>query len=78
MLEKHGVEGLNEAEMRDSYLEREVPTSVEEDHDDVNEIDILGLTDNDIEFQMHNMEEMICNVERHRDNDQNSNGKVVS
>jgi hypothetical protein len=78
MLEKHGVEGLNEAEMRDSYLEREVPTSVEEDHDDVNEIDILGLTDNDIEFQMHNMEEMICNVERHCDNDQNSNGKVVS
>jgi hypothetical protein len=80
MLEKHGVEGLNEAEMRvrDSYLEREVPTSVEEDHDDVNETDILGLTDNDIEFQMHNMEEMICNVERYRDNDQNSNGKVVS
>jgi hypothetical protein len=80
MLEKHGVEGLNEAEMRvrDSYLKREVPTSVEEDHDDVNEIDILGLTDNDIEFQMHNMEEMICNVERHHDNDQNSNGKVVS
>jgi hypothetical protein len=29
-----GEEGLNEAEMRDSYLEREVPTGVEEDHDD--------------------------------------------
>jgi hypothetical protein len=30
--------------MRDSYLEREVPTGVEEDHDDVNEADILGFT----------------------------------
>jgi hypothetical protein len=28
---KHGEEGLNEAEMRDSYLEREVPNGVEED-----------------------------------------------
>jgi hypothetical protein len=33
----HGEEGLNEAEMIDSYVEREVPTGVEEDHDDVNE-----------------------------------------
>jgi tryptophanase len=40
---KHGQEGLDEAEMRDSYLEREIPTGVEEDHDDnVNEADILG------------------------------------
>jgi hypothetical protein len=31
---KHGEEGLNEAKMRDSYLEMEVPSSVEEDHDD--------------------------------------------
>jgi hypothetical protein len=32
-------------------MEREVPTSVEEDHDDdVNEPDILGFTDDDIEF----------------------------
>jgi hypothetical protein len=44
---KHGVEGLNEVEMRDSYLERDVPTGVEEDHDNVNEADILGFT-NDI------------------------------
>jgi hypothetical protein len=37
--------------MRDSYLEREVPTGVEEDRvDDVNEPDILGFTDDDIEF----------------------------
>jgi hypothetical protein len=35
---KHGEEGLNKVEMRDSYLEREVPTSIKEDHDgDVNE-----------------------------------------
>jgi hypothetical protein len=37
--------------MRDSYLEREVPTGVEKDHDDdVNKPDILGFTDDDIEF----------------------------
>jgi hypothetical protein len=47
---KHGEEELNEAEMRDSYLEREVPTSIEEEHDDLNEVDILGFTDDDIEF----------------------------
>jgi hypothetical protein len=43
--------GLNKAEMRDSYLEREVPTGVEEDQDDdVNGSDILEFTDDDIEF----------------------------
>jgi hypothetical protein len=47
---KRGEEELNEAEMRDSYAEREVPTSVEEDHNDVNEADILGFTDDDIKF----------------------------
>jgi hypothetical protein len=36
--------------MRNSYLEREVPTSVEEEHNDVNEADILGLLDDDIVF----------------------------
>jgi hypothetical protein len=71
---KHGEEKFNEAEMRDSYLEREVPTGVEEDHDnDVNEQDISEFTDDDIEFQMHNIEEMIHNVERHGDDDQYSN-----
>jgi hypothetical protein len=50
MLEKYGEEGLNEANMRYSYLEREVPTGVEDDHDDVNEVDILGFTDDNIEF----------------------------
>jgi hypothetical protein len=34
--------------MRDSYLEREVPTGVEEELDDVNEADILGMTNDDI------------------------------
>jgi hypothetical protein len=53
---KHVEEGLIEAEMRDLYLEREVPISVEECHDDdVNEPDILGFTDDDIEFHAHNI-----------------------
>jgi hypothetical protein len=69
---KHGEGGLNEAEMRYSYLEREVPTGVEEDHDDANEADILGFTDDDIEFHMHNIEEMV-----HGDDDQYSNGEVA-
>jgi hypothetical protein len=61
---KHGEEGINEAEMRDSYLEREVPTGVEEDHNDVNEAHILGFTDDDTEFHVYNIEEMVRNVER--------------
>jgi hypothetical protein len=48
--------------MRNSYLERDVPTDVEEEHDDVNEADILGLTDDDIKFQVHNIEDMVGNV----------------
>jgi hypothetical protein len=63
---KHGEGRLNEAEVRDLYLERDLTADVEEDHgDDVNEPDILGFTDDDIEFQMHNIEEMVHNVERH-------------
>jgi hypothetical protein len=31
-------------------LQREVPTGVEEEHDDVNETDLLVLTDYDIVF----------------------------
>jgi hypothetical protein len=62
--------------MRDSHLEREVPTGVKEDHDDVNEVDILGFTDDDIEFQVHNIEEMVHNVERHGDHDQYSNDEL--
>jgi hypothetical protein len=63
--------------MRDSYLEREVLTAIEEDLDDVNETDILGFTDDDIEFQVHNIEKMIHNVERHVDDDQYSNNELV-
>jgi hypothetical protein len=49
---KHGDEGLNEGEMRDSYMEREVPTGVEEEHgDDINEAAILGLIDDDIKLR---------------------------
>jgi hypothetical protein len=45
-------------------MEKEVPTSVEEEHDDVNEVDKLGLTDDDIKFQVHNIDEMVRNIER--------------
>jgi hypothetical protein len=75
---KHGEERLNEAQMRDSYLEREVPTYVEEDHDDdVIKPDILGFTDDDVKFHVHNIEEMVRNVERHGDDDQYSNGEFL-
>jgi hypothetical protein len=73
---KHGEGGLNEAEMMDSYLEREVPTSVEEEHHDVNKADILGLIDDDIKFQVHNIEEKVRNVKRHDDDGQYSNGEL--
>jgi hypothetical protein len=36
--------------MRDSYLEREVSTGIEDHDNDVNEPDIIGFTDDDIEF----------------------------
>jgi hypothetical protein len=69
---KHGEEELNEAEMIDSYLERELPIGVKEEHDDVNEADALGLTNDDIIFQVHNIEEMVRNVERHGDDQYNN------
>jgi hypothetical protein len=74
---KYGEEGLNKVEMRDSYLEREIPTSVEEDHDDINEADILEFINDDIEFQVHSLEEMVRNVERYGNNDQYSNSKLA-
>jgi hypothetical protein len=74
---KHGEEGLNEVEMRDSHPEREVPTGVEEDHNDVNEADILEFTDDDIEFEVHNIEEMVRNVEKHGHDDQYNNGELA-
>jgi hypothetical protein len=74
---KHGEEGLNEAEIRNSYLERDVSTVVNDHDDDVNESDILGFTDDDIEFQVHNIDEMVRNVERHGDDDQYSNDEYM-
>jgi hypothetical protein len=64
--------------MKDSYLKREVLTGVKEDHDDVSGVDILGFTNNDIEFQVHNIVEMVHNGERHGHNDLYSNGKLAS
>jgi hypothetical protein len=49
---KHGEEGLHEAESRDSYVEREVHSVVEEEDDDVDEADILGLSNADIMEQV--------------------------
>jgi hypothetical protein len=43
----------------------------------VNVVDILGFIDDDIEFQGHNIEEMIRNVERHGDDDQYSNDEFA-
>jgi hypothetical protein len=63
--------------MRDSYLEKEVPTGVEEDNDDVNEVDILGFIVDDIEFKVHNIEEMVRNIERQGDDDQYSNNELA-
>jgi hypothetical protein len=74
---KHREGRLNEVEMRDSYLDREVPTGVEEDHNDVNETDILGFIDDGIEFQVHNIEETVHNVKRYGDDDQYNNGKLA-
>jgi hypothetical protein len=49
---KDGEDGLNEVESRDSYVEREVPTVVKEEDDDVDEADILGLSNDDIMDQV--------------------------
>jgi hypothetical protein len=43
----------------------------------VNEADILGFTDDDIEFEMHDIEEMVCNVERHDNDNQYSNDELT-
>jgi hypothetical protein len=43
----------------------------------VNEADILGLIDDDIKFKVHNIEEMVHNVERHDDSDWYSNDELV-
>jgi hypothetical protein len=70
---KHGDIRLNEAEMRE-----EVPTDgVEEEDDDVNETDILRLSDEDIVSRVDNIEEMVRNIERHTDDDQYSNDELT-
>jgi hypothetical protein len=70
---KHDEVGLNEAEMRE-----EVPTDgVEEEDDDVNEADILKLSNVDIVSQVDNIDEMVRNVERHANNDQYNNGELA-
>jgi hypothetical protein len=70
---KHGDIGLNEAEMRE-----EVPTDgVEEEDDDVNEADILRLSDDDIMSRVDNIVEMVRNVERHTGDDQYSNDEIA-
>jgi hypothetical protein len=59
-------------------MREEVPTDgVEEEDDDVNEADILRLSDVDIMSQVNNIEEMIHNVERHTDDDQYSKGEFA-
>jgi hypothetical protein len=63
--------------MRDSYLERDVSIGVEEEHDVVNEANILGLTDDDIMFQVHNIKEMVHNIKRHINDDQYSKGELA-
>jgi len=68
---KHREKGLNEAELRDA-LEREIRMGVEEeDQDDVNEADMLGLSDDDIMCQVENIEEMVRNVEGNADDEYN-------
>jgi hypothetical protein len=43
----------------------------------VNEADILGFTDDDIKLQVHNIEKMVRNVERHGNDDQYSNDELA-
>jgi hypothetical protein len=59
-------------------MREEVPTDgVEEEGNDVNETDILRLSDVDIVSRVNNIEEMVCNVERHADDDQYSNNELA-
>jgi hypothetical protein len=59
-------------------MREEVPTDgVKEEDDDVNEADILRLSDDDIVSRVDNIEEMVHDVERHVDDDQYSNGEFA-
>src|ERR1041384_3190877 len=61
---KHGEEGLNEGEVGEDNLEREIPTD-HLDHDPDVDADILGLNEDDVVDHMKNIDEMVCNAERH-------------
>jgi hypothetical protein len=59
-------------------MREEVPTDgIKDEDDDVNETDILRLSDNDIVSRVDNIEEMVHNVERDTDDDQYSNGELA-
>jgi hypothetical protein len=59
-------------------MREEVPTDgVEEEDDDVNEADILRLSDDDTMSRVDNIEEMVRDVERHVDDDQYSNDEFA-
>jgi hypothetical protein len=59
-------------------MREEVPTDgVEEEDDDMNETDILRLSDDDIVSQVDNIEGMVHNIERHVNDDQYSNGEFA-
>jgi hypothetical protein len=56
----------------------EVPIDgIEEEDDDVNEADILWLSDDDIVSRVDNLEEVVRNIERHTDDDQYNNGELA-
>jgi hypothetical protein len=59
-------------------MREEVPTNgVEEKDNDVNETDILRLSDDDIMSRVDNIEGMVRNIERHTDDDQYSNDELA-
>jgi hypothetical protein len=58
-------------------MREEVPTDGVEEEDDVNEADILRLSDDDIVSRVDNIEEMVHNVERHANDDQYSNDELT-
>jgi hypothetical protein len=59
-------------------MREEVPTDgIKEEDNDVNEADILRLSDVDIMSRVDNIEEMIRNIERHANDDQYSNGELA-
>jgi hypothetical protein len=59
-------------------MREEVPTNgVEEEDNDVNDTDILKLSDVDIVSRVDKIEEMVRDVERHADDNQYSNVELA-